>query len=245
MPTRLIALLAFVALLAAASPASAQIWGSGAPPRNGACFYQDANYRGSYFCVESGSSLNNLPLDVRDAISSIRVFGRADVSVFANAQFRGQSEQFDGDVQNLQRIGWNDMIRSIQVRGPGGFVNNQRPGFGAQSPEAIIRRAYDDILEREPDTAGMRLYRSRIIDDGWTEQQVREALRNSPEFRDKNTMTLPKARDIVRNAYLAVLQREPDPGAETYVARVMRDKWTQQDVERELRRSPEFLNRQR
>ncbi|MEQ1761269.1 MAG: hypothetical protein ABL986_23415 [Vicinamibacterales bacterium] len=35
--------------------------------------------------------------------------------------------------------------------------------------------------------------RSRIIDDGWTEQQVREALRTSPEYRERNTMTSAKA----------------------------------------------------
>jgi uncharacterized protein HemY len=89
----------------------------------------------------------------------------------------------------------------------------------------------------------MRLYRSRIIDDEWTEQDVREALRKSPEFREKNTMTRAKAEDIVRRAYLAVLRREPDAaGSAGYVNSVLRDKWTQQDVERELRRSPEFRN---
>jgi hypothetical protein len=81
-----------------------------------------------------------------------------------------------------------------------------------------------------------------MIDDGWTEQQVREALRNSPEYREKNTMTPAKAQAIVRAAYLDVLKREPDPGAASYVNHVLRDKWTQADVERELRRSDEYRN---
>jgi hypothetical protein len=106
-----------------------------------------------------------------------------------------------------------------------------------------VRRAYQDILDREPDPAGLRQFRSRIIDDEWTEAQVRDALRNSAEYREKSTMTYPKAQDIVRRAYLSVLKREPDPGSVGFVGRVLRDHWTQQDVERELRNSPEYRNK--
>ena len=53
----------------------------------------------------------------------------------------------------------------------------------------------------------------------------------------------PKAEEIVRRAYHSVLGREPDAGARGYVNRVLRDKWTQQDVERELRRSAEYRQR--
>jgi hypothetical protein len=50
-------------------------------------------------------------------------------------------------------------------------------------------------------------------------------------------MTYAKAQDIVRRAYMAVLNREPDESSAGYVNRVFRDRWSQQDVERELRRS--------
>jgi hypothetical protein len=86
----------------------------------------------------------------------------------------------------------------------------------------------------------MRLYRSHIIDDNWTEEQVRDALRRSPEYRERNTMTPQKAADIVRRAYLTVLNREPDAGSQGYVQRVLRERWTEEDVARELRRSPEY-----
>jgi len=109
-----------------------------------------------------------------------------------------------------------------------------------EDADRIVRRAYQDILDREPDEAGLRQYRSRIIDDGWSEAQVREALRKSPEYRQKSTMTRQKAQEIVRRAYLAVLKREPDAGSRGYVDRVLREKWTQSDVERELRKSPEY-----
>jgi hypothetical protein len=72
---------------------------------------------------------------------------------------------------------------------------------------------------------------------------VREALRKSPEYREKSTMTREKATEIVRQAYRAVLRREPDAGASGYVDRVLRDKWTESDVERELRKSPEYRGR--
>ena len=84
----------------------------------------------------------------------------------------------------------------------------------------------------------------QILDDRWTEEQVRESLRSSPEFREKVTMTREKAEAIVRNAYLAVLKREPDAaGSQGYINSVLRDKWSQEDVERELRKSPEARER--
>lgn len=184
-----------------------------------------------------------MPSGANDKVSSIRVFGGVSIAVYKDPRFRGEALRFDSDVRDLQRDDFNDKISSISIerRSSGG---GNRAGRGAQAnPEMIVRRAYQDILERDPDQAGMRLYRSRIIDDDWTEQDVRQALRTSPEFREKNTMTRAKAEDIVRRAYLAVLKREPDAaGSAGYVNGVLLDKWTQQDVERELRRSPEFRN---
>jgi hypothetical protein len=49
-----------------------------------------------------------------------------------------------------------------------------------------------------------------------------------------------RAEEVVRRAYLEVLRREPDAASRAYVDRVMRDNWSQNDVERELRRSSEY-----
>lgn len=244
-----IAFLASGALLATSPAATAQ-WGGGPIPREGACFYQDVNYRGQYFCAEAGAGLSALPSGANDRVSSIRVFGRVEITVFEDPRFRGESMVFDSNVRDLQSENFNDVISSIHVENGsfGGGVRGRgnRPPFGSQqNPDAMVRRAYQDILERDPDPAGMRTYRIHIIDDGWTEQEVRDALRKSPEYRENNTMTRPKAEEIVRRAYLAVLKREPDAGGQGYVNSVLRDKWTQQDVERELRRSPEYRNNNR
>jgi hypothetical protein len=111
------------------------------------------------------------------------------------------------------------------------------------SADRIVKRAYQDILGRDPDYNGLVQYRKKIVNDGWDEHDVREALRNSPEYRQKNTMTREKAQQIVARAYRSVLGREPDPGAEGYVQKVLRDHWTEGDVARELRNSDEYRNK--
>lgn len=237
----LMALLTGMVVLAAPSGLAAQDWGRGTTPRSGACFYKDPDFRGDYFCVRTGDNVRDMPHSMNDRITSIQIFGRAEVIVFQDSRFEGRSMRFNYDVRDLRREGWNDLISSFRVNGSS-FGHNHGGGGGGYNgdPDVIVRRAYQDILNREPDQQGLRLYRSRIIDDGWTENDVREALKTSPEYRQQNTMTYAKAQEIVRQAYLNVLRREPDSGASGYVNKVYRDRWTQQDVERELRKSPEY-----
>ncbi|MEQ1757240.1 MAG: peptidase inhibitor family I36 protein [Vicinamibacterales bacterium] len=193
---------AVLSFLALSAPADAQVWGNGPIPREGACFYRDANYKGQYFCVPAGQSLNNLPRSMRDNISSIRVTGRADVVVFDGPSFRGQARRVDDDVKNLSRAGgWNDAISSVRVEREGfdqrgRFGDNDRGRFGGdrddrvgranrgQYVDAMIRSAYQDVLRREPDPEGFRVYRQHIIDEGWNDAQLRDALRNSREYRE-------------------------------------------------------------
>jgi hypothetical protein len=248
MPVRNAVLFACFTVLATSSTAMAQRWGREGVPRDGVCFYKDPNFNGDYFCARSGDNFASVPDGMNDRISSIRIFGRAEVTVFKDIRFAGRSSRFDNDIRNLKNEGWNDLISSIRVRSASGGGFGGRPGGGSygrptEDPDRIVRRAYEDILQREPDSSGLRQYRSRIIDDGWTEAQVRDALRNSREYREKSSMTPARAQDIVRRAYLAVLKREPDPGSRGFVEKVLRDHWSQQDVERELRQSPEYRNK--
>jgi TorA maturation chaperone TorD len=119
------------------------------------------------------------------------------------------------------------------------------------SADGIIRRAYRDVLKREPDPSGLSTYRRAILENGWDEQDVRQALRRSDERRGLRGGE-PGARgqdyvtQVVRNAYLAVLHREPDAtGLRDYGARVRQDKWSQADVEKALRDSPEYRTKHR
>jgi hypothetical protein len=272
---------AMAALLAIPSAAMAQRWGRAPFPGSGACFFQGPDFRGDYFCVSSGDEVGRLPEEMNDEISSIRLFGRAEVIVFGGERFRGGWARFDRSVRDLRDIGWNDQVSSLRVgfewrepefRERWGYFRGDRDDRGrfdrddrgerrddrgerrddrggrpderrAGDVDAIVRRAYQDLLGRDPDDGGLRQYRARIIDDGWSEQQVRDSIRSSSEYRDRTTMTVPKAQQIVRQAYLNVLKREPDPGSQGFVDRVFRDHWSQEQVENELRKSPEFRQR--
>ena len=90
------------------------VWGRNqAMPREGACFYEDANFRGQYFCVPRGATFTALPRGFNDRISSVRVFG-AEVRIFQDRDFRGRSRQLRGDTPNL-RGDWKDDVSSIRV----------------------------------------------------------------------------------------------------------------------------------
>ena len=131
-------------LLSHAGPASAQIrWGRGAVPRAGACFYENTDFRGRYFCASPGQDMAFLPSGMGDSISSIRTFGGISVIVFRDSNFRGASTRFSGNVNNLKRQGWNDTISSIRVQGAGFFGRDdrgregerERGGFGGRVPQ--------------------------------------------------------------------------------------------------------------
>jgi hypothetical protein len=112
-------------------------------------------------------------------------------------------------------------------------------GFAfAQDPTAIVENAYQDILGRKADKAGMREFRSKIIDQGWTERQVREALRQSPEYKQSG------ADAIIKRAYEDILNRQPDRGGkELYRKNIIEHGWTEKQVRDSLRVSQEYKNK--
>ena len=104
-------------------------WGSGNKPSDGVCFYRDENYRGENFCVSSNESVRNIGDRYNDSISSIRVFGRAEVTVYDNESFNGSRQTISRDVPNLGA--WSDRITSFQVtsgRQSGGQYGGQSQG---------------------------------------------------------------------------------------------------------------------
>jgi TorA maturation chaperone TorD len=110
--------------------------------------------------------------------------------------------------------------------------------------DTIVRQAYEDVLDREPDAKGLATYRAKVMDQDWSERDVRDALKKSPEYRQKGRVTQPQAEEIVRRAYESVLGREPDAGSRGYVSKVLQQGWTEQDVARELRKSDEYRAKQ-
>jgi hypothetical protein len=103
-------------------------------PREGVCFYMDAYYRGEMFCANNGDNQRNVGYRYNDRISSIRIFGRAEATVYNDENFGGERRTFSQDVPNLGN--WNDRITSFQVAGGrqyGGQFDGQGGGrFGGR-----------------------------------------------------------------------------------------------------------------
>jgi hypothetical protein len=89
--------------------------------RSGACFYKDTDFRGEKFCVSEGERVAQVPPGFNDQISSIRIFGRTEITVYQNRDFGEPSLRLRDDVANLQTYqispghSWNDRISSIEV----------------------------------------------------------------------------------------------------------------------------------
>lgn len=144
----------------------------------------------------------------------------------------------------IMNDGWSERDVREALRKSDEYAANSGParGFRTASADRIIRRAYQDVLGREPDPAGLSNYRRLILEDGWDEHDVRQALIRSPERRQQRLgANSAQASDIVRNAYRSVLDREPDPnGLSHYTAKIMVEHWTQEDVVQALRESDEY-----
>jgi hypothetical protein len=159
-------------------------WGRPARPSSGVCFYEHPNFGGDYFCARAGSNTSQVPPDTNDRISSIQIFGNAEVTVFRDIDFQGSSRRFANDMTDLRSAGWNDRISSYRVRGrgQGGNWGGSRPTH--QQAQQIVRRAYLSVLGREPDP-GSSGYVDAVMNDGWNQQRVEAELRKSEEYRNK------------------------------------------------------------
>src|SRR5262244_1793086 len=84
------------------------------------CVYQDVNFQGWEQCYTVGDEVTSLG-SRKKAISSIRVYGRARVTVWEDPAFHGHSAEFSSDVPdlNLRSLAgghtWNDQIESLRV----------------------------------------------------------------------------------------------------------------------------------
>jgi hypothetical protein len=109
--------------------------GRGNEPRNGVCFYRDTDYRGERFCVSSDESLGNIGERYNDRISSIRIFGRASITVYENEGFNGPRRTISRDMPNLGN--WSDRITSFRVTG--GRPNEGPFGREPERPNDVRR----------------------------------------------------------------------------------------------------------
>ena len=217
------------------------------PPPGRALFYTEPGYRGECLVIEVGATTENLEFirDKRgrpfnDRIASVRLEGPVRVAVFENSQFRGAFTWVNRDTPDLSAFSlgerspttWNKTISSLQVdsvrRGTNVFTAWER-----RDAERAVRAAYRDFLGREPDASGLRFYAGRLLDAGWSEEQLRDIFRRSPEFKERDLDA------IVRRVYREELGRDPDPSGVGAYARALGRGMTEPELRAELRRSRE------
>jgi hypothetical protein len=168
-------------------------------PRNGACFYKERNFGGEYFCSSAGATVALVPRGTNDQISSIRMFGNVQVTAFVDSDYRGQSRTFDSDLRDLRRSGWDNRLSSYRVepirqgRGRDGrnegnrqgrFDRQDDRGSARQQAEAIVARAYREVFDRDPDP-GAQGWVDAVMKNNWTQQQLVNELKDTPEYRLK------------------------------------------------------------
>jgi Peptidase inhibitor family I36 len=87
------------------------------PARDRICIYEEINYGGRSQCWNADEEERNLSgTGWNDRISSIRVYGRARIEVYRDADYRGQRLRIERDSADLGAINWSDQISSFQVR---------------------------------------------------------------------------------------------------------------------------------
>jgi hypothetical protein len=102
------------------------IFGASHAEANQACFYDEQNYGGDSFCLQEGTTINNLNgSGWQDRISSIAVWGGVDVLVCDDANFGNPCATIRNHQPSLNHFGLEGRISSIRVSN--GFNNNPPP----------------------------------------------------------------------------------------------------------------------
>jgi len=241
-PVRLVA--ALLGLVATAA------WSQPEPPPGRVLLFPEPNFRGDPLEVQSGAAIENLEFVRRgnirwnDHISSVRIEGAVILVVYADAGFRGASTTLTRDAADLNALSlgdhnsnnWDNRISSLRVEpvppAVPVFIRWERP-----AAERAIRAAYRDILGRDPDASGLKEYRDRLVRHGWTEDQLRDNLRQSDEFRHRDVDA------IVRKVYRDVFGRDPDASGLANYTRALRHGMSEAELRADLKRSPEYATK--
>ncbi len=106
--------------------------------------------------------------------------------------------------------------------------------FRNLTPEKVITDAFNDLLDRDPDAEGMRHYRRRMIERGWTAGDVRDAIRASDEYR------LHEVDMIIDRAFDDLLERPPTTAErDEYRRRLLKD-GTEDGIRRNIKKTEEY-----
>jgi hypothetical protein len=241
--------------------------------------FSQSNFTGERIVLFTGDKIDDFNFKkfpsgrtANNRVSSIRVEGAVEVTLFLYREFSGEQITVHDSVPRLSAIylaneagNWDNELSSIVVReltrrGPeprhctpdivGPVVapeprNNRdqtRPRaefrHGRNETARIVKNAYLDVLDREPDAAGLAQYVGIVEDRGWSEDRLRQELRRSREYQ---VVTVPKK---ITEAYQALLNRKPDSaGLSFYTTQIVKRGWTETRVRDALKRSPEYAQK--
>ncbi len=216
-------------------------------PHGRVLLFPEPNYHGDPLVVEAGAAIENLEA-VRnggrpwnDRISSVRIEGAVILVLYTDAYFHGAAATLTRDAADLTALSlgdrhgtnWDNRISSLRVEpvehAAPVFIHWERAGA-----ERAVRAAYRDILGREPDERGLKQYRERLMEHGWTEDELRDNLRHSDEFRHRDVDA------IVRKVYREVFGRDPDASGRESYTRSLRNGMSEAEFRADLKRSPEY-----
>ncbi len=112
-------------------------------------------------------------------------------------------------------------------------LRSPRPRLDRRAAEAIVQRAFREVLDRPADPEGLRTYCDRLMYEGWNERQIVEQLQRSGEARAIS------ADAAIRKIYREVLGRDPDANGLAHYRAKWRQGWTQGQIRADLQRSTE------
>ena len=110
----------------------------------------------------------------------------------------------------------------------------------SETATQIITAAYEDLLGRKPDDTGLKDFRIKMVDEGWDEHAVREALKKSDEYMKG------RVDRIINNAFKDLLDRDPDDaGRKLFGEKIVKEGWDEKDVRKAIMDSQEYKKKHR
>ena len=121
------------------------------------------------------------------------------------------------------------------------LLQNLQTADRVREAEKMVRRAFQDSVNRAPSEDELAHYRQLVMENDWSEKRICDTLKAGGNGQTiAHTVSVEEARKLVREAYRQVLSREPDAsGLDEFVGRVRKDGWTAEKVMAALRQSAE------
>jgi hypothetical protein len=155
--------------------------------------------------------------------------------VFRSNDLRGDSRRFTSSIRDLRNVGFNDRISSFVVDRRGGGGGSWGGAYGGGYGGGYQSRP----PSRPPDYGYGGGYNGGYggSNGGWGGAYGGGSYGSSSH--NGGRYTYDQAERMVRQAYQRVLRREPDPAARPWINEVMKNNWSQRQLEDALRDTPE------